>query len=53
MHRTPHALGDRRELLLKSREVDEGTHQGGNLDVRSIDEGLDECLERWERLLEW
>jgi hypothetical protein len=46
-----HTLGDGRETLLQTTEVNEGGHESGNLDRGSIDERLDELLDRRKRRL--
>lgn len=43
-----HALCNGRQALLEAREVDERGHEGGDLDVRLLDERSDESLERGE-----
>jgi hypothetical protein len=41
-----HALGDLGETGLQALEVDESAHEGGDLDIRLLDEDGDEGLER-------
>ncbi|KAH0238225.1 hypothetical protein KCV06_g152, partial [Aureobasidium melanogenum] len=46
-----HTLGDRGKTLLQTTEVNEGGHESGNLDRGSVDERLDELLDRRKRRL--
>lgn len=39
-----HAFGDGGQTLLQAGEIDERAHQGGDLDMRPVDQGLDENL---------
>ena len=48
VHGAAHAFGHGREPGLQPGEVDEGGHERGNLDVRAVDERLDELFQRWE-----
>lgn len=45
VHCASHALGDGRKSGAKAGKVDEGAHQGGNLDGRFVDQGTDELFE--------
>lgn len=47
-----HAFRHRGQALLQPREVDEGAHQGRDLDMGAVDQGLDENFQCGEGGLE-